>query len=83
MLGSTNLRQGSTGKPPISASGRLESKSTEKRQSFLNSTVASRAAMNRAVNCGVGIVLGVEDDVVIINEVIEGGPAHRFLFRSP
>ncbi len=75
LLGSTNLRQGS-GKIP----GRLESKSTEKRQSFLNSTVASRAAMNHALNCGVGIVLGVEDDGVVINEVIEGGPAQRSFF---
>ncbi len=76
LLGSTSLRQGS-GKPSLP--GRLESKSSEKRQSFLNSTVASRAAMNHALNCGVGIVLGVEEDVVVINEVIEGGPAQRFL----
>ncbi len=33
--------------------------------------------MNPALNCGVGIVLGVEDDGVVINEVIEGGPAQR------
>ncbi len=38
--------------------------------------------MNRSLNCGVGIVLGVEDDVVVINEVIEGGPAHRFLVSN-
>ena len=75
LLGSSNLRQGS-GKP---LPGRLQSKSTEKRQNFLNSTVASRAAMNHSLNCGVGIVLGLEDDVVVINDVIEGGPAQRLI----
>jgi C-terminal processing protease CtpA/Prc len=35
--------------------------------------------MNHSLNCGVGIVLGLEDDVVVINDVIEGGPAQRLI----
>ena len=72
-------------KPPVSTpfannglqAARLQPKNLEKRISSLqNSTVASRAAMNHNASCGVGIVLTLQDEVVI-SELIEGGPAQR------
>jgi C-terminal processing protease CtpA/Prc len=78
MQGVQTARSGSVARLPVHSTARSESKIGEKRQSFQSSTVASRAASCKPTTCGVGIVLGANDDAVVISEVVDGGPAQRY-----
>ena len=67
----------------VNSSSRLTPKSAEKTcRNAKDSLLVSRPTANTTINCGVGIVLGGDDDTIIVKELVDGSPAQRSLLKK-